>query len=263
MKPFMPIAWALVCAVVAAVPTAIFAQGQPPPIETRTLVDGRVEQLPGGPLCWDVRTGRLEPGSSSPAAGYHTHGLVVSYVFDGIEQITYEDGRSVILGPGEAALIEEKVPHRHESAGAVARTNLNFELACEAQANSLANTGALQGVRAELGAYRIQARERSWPTGARTPVHVISGPTSTFVLEGTIQRDTASGGLACTGSGALYVSPVGELAQNISVGSAAARTVDVDIWPAGEIRTAPQGPEVHVWHKSLDAVDGSACPASE
>ena len=194
----LALACALVSTVVAVVPTAVSGGAQPPPIEARTLLDTRVDKLPAGSLCWDVRSGRLAPGSSSPAAGYHTHGLVVSYVFDGVERVVYEDGRALTLGSGEAALIEQGVSHRHESVGAEARTNLNYELTCEAQAGSLANTGVLPGVRSELGTHRIQVRERVWPSGAGTPVHVISGPTSTYVVEGTIRRDTASGGVACS-----------------------------------------------------------------
>jgi quercetin dioxygenase-like cupin family protein len=234
-----------------------------PSIETKTVLEAQVDQLPGGSACWDVRRGSLAPGAASPAAGYHTHGLVATYVLDGTERIEYEDGHSAVVSAGEAALISDGVAHRHESVGATPRTNLNFELTCERQANSLGNTGPLPGVNGDLGSHRIQVRERQWPAGAQTPIHVISGPTSTYVLAGAIQRDSASAGIACSQAGELYVSPVGELAQNSNVGSEMARTVDLDIWPAGEIRTAPQPAEVRVWHKSPEVGVAAACPPGE
>jgi len=207
-------------------------------IETRTLFDQRIERLPAGPLCWDVRRGSLAPGSGSPASGFHVHGWVVAYVFDGLERFQYDDGRADTIGPTQAALFEQGTPHRHESIGAVPRTNIGYELTCERLPNSIDNTGTLPGIRSGVP-YQIQMRERVWPPGAQTPVHILSGPSATYVLEGTIARTTSSG-TRRSGPGELYVSPVGELAQNTNVGAVPARTLDVDLWPAGEVRSTAQ-----------------------
>lgn len=264
MRPFCRVACALLVLTIGIFPGRSVSGAQIP-IETKTLLEEQLERLPEASLCWDVRHGSLAPGGVSPAAGYHVHGWVVAYVFDGIERVEYEDGRVGTIEPGQAVLFEADTPHRHVSIGGVPRANVGFELTCQPQPNAVGNTGVLPGLVAGAGPYRLQVRERTWQPGARTPVHVISGPTSTYVLEGTIQRNTASDGVGCAAGGELYVSPVGELAQNTSVGSVAARTIDVDVWPAGEIRTAPQAPEVRVWHKSADAGtgEGGSCPAAE
>ena len=248
---------AILCALVGLVlgvaPTGILAQQG---IETRTLLDEQLEQLPGGPVCWDARRGSLAPGSSSPATGYHVHGWVVAYIIEGIERFEYEDGRTGEVGPGQAILFEADVPHRHASIGEVARSNVGFELTCEPQPNAIGNTGALPGIHEQPTAYQIQVRERTWQPGAQTPVHLLSGPTATLVLEGSIGRNTASGGVQCSGPGELYVSPVGELAQNTSAGPAPARTLDIDLWPAGEVRSQPQPAEIRL---PTPYVEG-ACP---
>lgn len=209
------------------------------PIETRTLLEERLELVPQGPSCWDVRSGSLSAGNASPATGYHVHGMVVTYVVDGVELIEWEEGTVVTLGPGQAAQIGENEPHRHESIGAGPRVNINFEMTCQTQPNSLGNTGPLPGIGLEPGTYQIQARERSWQPGAQTPVHVLTGPTATYVLEGTIGRSTILE-VACSGAGDLYVSPVGERAQNTNIGEVPARTLDVDVWPTGTLRSVPQ-----------------------
>jgi quercetin dioxygenase-like cupin family protein len=147
-------------------------------------------------------------------------------------------GGSDTVGPGQAALFEADTPHRHDSVGTVPRSNVGFEMTCEPQPNSIGNTGNLP-VRSGAVAHEIQVRERIWHPGARTPVHVLSGPTATLVLEGTIQT-TSTAGATCFGPGEIYVSPVDVVAQNINVGNVPARTLDVDLWPTGEIRSVPQ-----------------------
>lgn len=226
----------LVAMAMAAVPGVASSDVQQP-IATETLLE-RQAAMPEGPVCWDVRSGSLAPASSSPPSGFHTHGLVVTYVMEGIEQIEYEDGNMVTLGPGEAGLIDEAIPHRHVSVGATARTNLNFELSCEPLTNSQGNTGALPIWRGPAAPYQVQLRQRTWQAGAQTAVHTLSGPTATYVLEGTIGRSTTDG-VGCSGAGELYVSPVGQIAQNTNVGERPARTLDVDLWPVGGIRTIP------------------------
>jgi quercetin dioxygenase-like cupin family protein len=237
------------------VPTISHAEVQQP-IETATLLEQQVEALPSGPVCWDIRLGSTAPGSASPATGYHVHGLVVGYVSDGIQHFVYEDGRTGTIEPGQAGLFEADAAHRHESVGAVPTAIVAFELSCEPQPNSIGNTGVLpiQGGSVPL---QLQVRERVWQPGAQTPVHMLSGPTTTYILEGTIARSTASGGVTCHGPGESYVSPVGDLAQNTNIGDVPARTVDVDIWPAGEVRSVAQPPGVEV------PSPYEACPAME
>lgn len=214
-------------------------------IQTKTLFEQRLEQLPQGPLCWDVRAGSLAPGSKSPATGSHTHGWVVNYVTAGAERVTYEGAASfTVVNAGEGILFQADKPHVHESVGTVPRTNIGFELTCQRQPNSVGNTGTLPGMRPGIP-YQVQMRERTWPSGAQTPVHVLSGPTTTYVVEGTIGRSTASGA-ARSGSGELYVSPVGERAQNTCVSSTPCRTIDVDTWPSGETRSVAQPPDVRL-----------------
>ena len=207
-----------------------------PSIQTRTLFEQRVAQLPQQPLCWDIRTGSLAPGAKSPATGFHTHGWVVAYVTGGAERVTYEGGASFTINAGEGILFEADRPHVHESIGTVPRTNIGFEFTCQRQPNSSGTSGTLPGIRSGAAPYQVQLRDRTWPSGARTPVHILSGPTTTYILEGTIGRSTASG-TARSGPGDLYVSPVGELAQNTCVSSTPCRTLDVDTWPSGETRS--------------------------
>jgi hypothetical protein len=152
--------------------------------------------------------------------------------------VTYEGGAQHTVGAGEGILLSAKTPHVHESMGAAPRTNIGFELTCERKEKSVANSGPLPGMRPEVP-YQVQMRARTWPSGAKTPVHILSGPTTTYVLEGTIGRSTSSG-TARSGPGELYVSPVGELAQNTCVSSTPCRTIDVDTWPSGETRSTPQ-----------------------
>ncbi len=225
----------------AAPPTAtkVAASTPSPSIQTRTLFEQRVEQLPQQPLCWDVRTGSLAPGAKSPATGFHTHGWVVAYVTGGAERVTYEGGASFTVNAGGGILFEADKPHVHESVGTVPRTNIGFELTCQRQPNSTGTSGPLPGIRSGPVPYQVQLRERTWPSGAQTPVHILSGPTTTYILEGTIGRSTSSGS-ARSGPGNLYVSPVAELAQNTCVSSTSCRTVDLDIWPSGETRSLPQ-----------------------
>lgn len=225
----------------AAAPTATKVAAAPPSpaIKTRTLFEQRVEQLPQQPLCWDVRTGSLAPGAKSPAKGFHTHGWVVAYVSGGTERVTYEKGASYTVSAGGGILIETNKPHVHESIGTVPRTNIGFELTCQRQPKSVGNSGTLPGIRSGAVSYQVQLRERTWPSGAKTPVHILSGSTTTYVLEGTIGRSTSSG-TARFSAGELYVSPVGELAQNTCVSSTPCRTVDVDMWPSGETRSVAQ-----------------------
>lgn len=225
----------LVALGIAMVPALSSAMQQP--IESRTLLEDQIDLVPDMKLCWDVRRGSLAAGSASPASGYQVHGWVVNYVVEGIEHFVYEDGREGIIGPGEAALFEADTPHRHESIGTGPRVNIAYELSCDPLPNSVANTGVIPGV--EPGLHQIQVRERTWAPGAQTPVHIVSGPTTTYVLEGTIGRSLASG-IDCPGPGEIYVSPVGELAQNTNIGDIPARTLDVDVWPVGETRTVPQ-----------------------
>ena len=225
----------------ATPPTATkVAESTPSPsIQTRTLFEQRVEQLPQQPLCWDVRTGSLAPGAKSPATGFHTHSWVVAYVTGGAERVTYEGGASFTVNAGGGILFEAAKAHVHESVGTVPRTNIGFELTCQRQPNSTGTSGPLPGMRSGSVPYQVQLRERTWPSGARTPVHILSGPTTTYILEGTIGRSTSSG-TARSGPGALYVSPVGEIAQNTCVSSTPCRTLDVDTWPSGETRSVAQ-----------------------
>lgn len=242
---------------VAAAPTP------KPAIQTKTLFERRVEQLPQEPLCWDVRTGSLAPGAKSPATGAHTHGSVVSYVTAGAERVTYDGGASFTVNAGEGILFEENKGHVHESIGTVPRTNIGFELTCQRQPNSLATSGPLPGIRSGAVPYQVQLRERTWPSGAQTPVHVLSGPTTTYVLEGTIGRSTASG-TASSGQGELYVSPVGEIAQNTCVSSTPCRTIDIDTWPSGETRSVPQPPDTRLPAPAVaPAVPGAATPTEQ
>ena len=220
------------------------ARGQEP-IQTGTLLEARIERLPDGPVCWDIRRGSLAPGAKSPATGFHVHGWVVAYVTGGIERVTYEGGASTTLEADRAGLFAAGSPHVHESIGTVPRTNIGFEMSCERLPNSQGNSGTLPGIRSGPVVYQVQLRERVWPPGSQTPVHILSGPTTTFVLEGTIARST-SAGLQESGSGTVYVSPVGELAQNTNVGSTPARTLDLDVWPVGDTRSVAQPPEVRL-----------------
>jgi len=226
----------------AAPPTATKVAASPPSrpsIQTRTLFEQRVAQLPQQPLCWDVRTGSLAPGAKSPAKGFHTHGWVVGYVTGGAERVTYEGGASFTVNAGGGILFEAGKPHVHESVGTVPRTNIGFELTCKRQPNSIGTFGPLPGIRSGPVPYQVQLRERTWPSGAQTPVHILSGPTTTYIREGTIGQSTASG-TARSGPGDLYVSPVGELAQNTCVSSTPCRTLDVDTWPSGATRSVAQ-----------------------
>ena len=225
----------------AAPPTATKVAASPPSpsIQTRTLFEQRVDQLPQQPLCWDVRTGSLAPKAKSPATGFHTHGWVVAYMTGGAERVTYEGGASFTVDAGGGILFEAGKPHVHESVGTVPRTNIGFELTCQRQPNSTGTSGPLPGIRSGPVPYQVQLRERTWPSGAQTPVHILSGPSTTYIREGTIGRSTSSG-TARSGPGDLYVSPVGELAQNTCVSSTPCRTLDVDTWPSGEIRTVAQ-----------------------
>ena len=216
-----------------------------PPIQTKTLFEQRVEQLPQLPICWDVRTGSLAPGAKSPATGSHSHAWVVSYVTAGAERVTYEGGASFTVNTGEGILFAADKPHTHESIGTVPRTNIGFELTCTRQTGSVATSGPLPGIKSGAVPYQVQARERNWPSGAQTPVHKLSGPTTTYVLEGTIGRSTASG-TARSGPGEVYVSPVGEIAQNTCVSSTPCRTLDTDTWPTGETRSVTQPPDVRL-----------------
>lgn len=220
------------------------ARGQEP-IESRTILEARVDRLPEGPVCWDIRRGSLAPGAKSPATGLHSHGMVVSYVTAGTERVTYDGAAAVTVETGQALLIEGNKPHGHESVGAGPRANVNFELSCEKLANSLGNSGPLPGIHPGPVPYQIQLRERGWPPGSQTPVHILSGPTTTYVLEGTIARSTPAGTLE-SGAENVYVGPVGELAQNTNIGSTAARSLDLDVWPAGETRSVAQPPEVRL-----------------
>ncbi|HEY3117714.1 MAG TPA: hypothetical protein VGK54_13305 [Chloroflexota bacterium] len=226
---------ALLLTIVIGAATSAASSSLQQPIATGTLLETQVV-MPEGSVCWDVRSGSLAPASSSPASGFHTHGLVITFVVDGIEQIEYQDGSVVTLGPGEAGLIDDAVPHRHVSVGTTPRTNFNFELSCEPLANSRGNTGPLPIWRGPAVPYRVQVRQRTWQPGAQTAVHTLSGPTATYVLEGIIGRSTTDG-VGCSGAGELYVSPVGQVAQNTNVGESPARTLDVDLWPMGGIRT--------------------------
>lgn len=219
------------------VPTATPAPR--PAIQTKTLFEQRVEQLPQQPLCWDVRTGSLAPGAKSPATGSHTHGWVVSDVTGGSERVTYDGGASATVNVGQGILFQADKPHVHESVGTVPRTNIGFDLTCQRQPNSLATSGPLPGIRSGTVPYQVQLRERTWPSGAQTPVHVLSGPTTTYVVEGAIARSTSSG-ITRSGPGELYVSPVGQIAQNTCVSSTPCRTIDVDTWPSGETRSVTQ-----------------------
>ena len=209
-------------------------------IETRTLFEQRVAQLPPlANMCWDVRTGSLAPGAKSPATGFHTHGWVVAYVTGGAERVTYEGGASATISSGQGILFEADKPHVHESVGTVPRTNSGFELTCQRQPKSLGTSGPLPGIRSGAVPYQVQLRVRTWPSGAQTPVHILSGPTTTYIVEGTIGRSTSSG-TTRSGPGELYVSPVGELAQNTCVSSTPCRTLDVDTWPSGVTRSVAQ-----------------------
>ena len=225
----------------------LLARGQEP-IESRTILEARVERLPEGPLCWDIRRGSLAPGAKSPATGFHSHGMVLSYVTAGAELLTYDSAvraAPVTVTTGQAVLIADKMPHAHQSVGDAPRANVNFELSCERLANSLGNSGPLPGIRSGVVPYQVQLRERRWPPGSQTPVHVLSGPTTTYVLEGSIARST-SAGLLHSAAEDVYVSPVGEVAQNTNIGTTPARTLDLDVWPAGETRSVAQPPEVRL-----------------
>ena len=180
-----------------------------PAIQTKTLFEQRVEQLPQLPICWDVRSGSLASGAKSPATGVHTHGWVAAYVNGGAERVTYEGGTSSTVNTGEGILFDANKPHVHESVGTVPRTNIVFELTCTRQAGSVATSGSLPGIRSGAVPYQVQMRERKWPSGAQTPIHVLSGPTTTNVVEGTIGRSTSSVTVR-SGPGELYVSPVGD-----------------------------------------------------
>lgn len=163
----------------------------------------------------------------------------------GSERVTYDGGASSTVNAGEGILFAADKPHVHESIGTVPRANIAFELTCTRQTGSVATSGPLPGIRPGAVPYQVQGRERNWPSGAQTPVHKLSGPTTTYVLEGTIARVTASGA-ARSGPREVYVSPVGEIAQNTCVSSTACRTLDVDTWPTGETRSVSQPPDVRL-----------------
>ena len=233
---------ALAACAQAPTPTPVPPKAAPtsgPSIQTRTLFEQRVDRLPQQPLCWDVRTGSLAPGAKSPATGFQTHGWVVAYLTGGTERVTYEGGASFTVNAGGGILFEAVKPHVHESVGTVPRTNISFELTCQRQPNSTGTSGTLPGIRSGAVPYQVQLRERTWPSGAQTPVHILTGPTTTYIREGTIGQSTSSG-TARSGPGDLYVSPVGALAQNTCVSSTPCRTLDVDTWPSGETRSVAQ-----------------------
>ncbi|MEK7214312.1 MAG: hypothetical protein AAB289_01780 [Chloroflexota bacterium] len=191
---------------------------------------------------------------------------MVAFVTGGAERVTYEAGGTpATVSAGQAGLFAAGSPHVHESIGGTPRTNIGFEMSCPRLSGSLANTGALPGIRTGQVSYSIQARERVWPAGSQTPVHILSGPTVTYVLEGTIARSTP-GGITHSGPGELYVSPVGELAQNSNIVATPAHTLDVDLWPAGETRSVAQPPEVRLPSPFLTTLprtgDGGLLPVS-
>lgn len=80
---------------------------------TRTLATGPVEALPQGAVFFSI----VElPQSAGATLGPHAHVPGFAYSVAGVETLTFDDGRTVRVGPGEAGFMGTQAAHAHLNA---------------------------------------------------------------------------------------------------------------------------------------------------
>jgi quercetin dioxygenase-like cupin family protein len=79
----------------------------------RTLATGPVEALPEGDSFFSV----VElPQASGATLGAHAHVAGFAYSLDGVATLTFHDGRTIRVGPGEAGFMAAQAVHSHVNA---------------------------------------------------------------------------------------------------------------------------------------------------
>lgn len=105
---------AIVLVIFLGIGLVISRLDQPPtgsaPTTTRMLARGAVQSLPDGPAFVSIIELPQAPGST---LGPHAHVPGFAYSLDGVETITFHDGRTIHVGPGEAGFMGAQAPHSH------------------------------------------------------------------------------------------------------------------------------------------------------
>ena len=86
------------------------AQTGPPATAARTLATGPVEALPEGASFLSIVQLPQPPGG---ILGPHSHFPGFAYSLTGVATMTFDDGRAIRVGPGEAAFIGAQEAHAH------------------------------------------------------------------------------------------------------------------------------------------------------
>lgn len=149
---------------------------------TEVLADGRVGELPAGPLGWVAFA--LPPSDEAVAV---RHGLAFLYAANGTHTVRV-NGSDVTLEPGEGVLVPNGTPHVHAHGEGLWEIRLMDPSASggpEAPSGDVVfSSGALEGVPPPP----VQARfiRVDLPPGEMTDVHSHPGPEFIYVTHGPL-----------------------------------------------------------------------------
>jgi quercetin dioxygenase-like cupin family protein len=177
--------------------------------ETETLARTRIERRPSSEVAWVAYKIRFAPGQSVE----HHHELAFAYVRRGALST---GGAS--LGQGEAAVLPQDVPHRHEGGdhGAVlweirlARPGASAPPGTPG-VRPVFESAPLEGVPAPAEVSLIEVTVP--PRGGRTTVHTHPGPEFVYQLSGRIDYQNEIVGIKRLGPGGAEGIPPGTAVQ--------------------------------------------------
>jgi hypothetical protein len=103
----------IVLVVAGLVVARILTQTGPSPAGARTLASGPVATLPQGALFFSI----VElPQAAGGVLGPHAHVPGFAYSLNGVETLSFDDGRTVRVGPGEGGFMGTQAAHAHLNA---------------------------------------------------------------------------------------------------------------------------------------------------
>gem|GEM_PF-1682459 len=215
------------------------------PITLSVKAEQRVEQLPHGPLCWNVFSVNLPPGSRVPPTGYVAEPMSLGYQTGGVHRLDYAGGPSLTTNVGDALFVGQDNWHAHSSIGTTPLTVTIFSLTCQQIPSGIpgitqiGNTGTLSGTNAGPDMphmampHTVRLILGTGNPGSQYPTHTHAGPESVYVWEGELAVTTSAGVIRLK-AGEVGVIPPGTAHQPTIVGNAPAKFLVAALTPQGE-----------------------------
>lgn len=210
------------------------------PITLTVKAEQRVEQLPGGPLCWNLFSANLPPGARTPSTGYVAEPMSLGYQTGGVHRIDYAGGPSLTTNAGDGLFVGQDNWHAHSSTGTTPLTVTIFALTCQQVPpgipgiTQIANTGTLSGTSTGPGMpHTVRLILGTGNPGSQYLTHTHAGPETVYVWEGELAVTTAAG-ITRLKAGELGWIPPGTAHQPTVVGNTPAKFLVAALTPQGE-----------------------------